>query len=481
MDEHGHVGLFIAPDRAVAVWTSSEASPGVLDHLCIMPSEDEPGTIALQAARAVRRQGLSFEDVFIAIDCGYYTQYKLHSEFDDYHQVESTIKFDAEEAAAMNAMNLAVTFDITGKDPNGSEVTVYTADRQLLTDILLDVQEGGLDPTLIEPDVSCLTQTLLQAKADTDRVDTLFVVLSQSNCYMIRPQADYSPQARTFLIGKEQDVTRVLAREVMLASGASKPEQPLKSVVLFGRTEGVDADLLAQRTGLDVQTETVPEILAQTLTESADIAPHEIMIAYGAALAGSIRGRKPDFRRDFMPYQGRRKVLETSLRLIAVSVTVLMVAVAIFFQLKAYRIGRDASKLNARLESEYKAVTYGRRPTPGMSVTSSLNRELNRARRLEAGIGPGDDKSVPAKLTYFFEAINKTPKNVDLNIRQVTVTERSMTVKGDTNSQSGTMALVNQIKKDERLSINGERYSTNANRYTFQFNVEPKSKKGSRR
>ena len=168
MDEHGHVGLFIAPDRAVAVWTSSEAGPGVLDHLCIMPSEDEPGTIALQAARAVRRQGLSFEDVFIAIDCGYYTQYKLHSEFDDYHQVESTIKFDAEEAAAMNAMNLAVTFDITGKDPNGSEVTVYTADRQLLTDILLDVQEGGLDPTLIEPDVSCLTQTLLQAKADTD-------------------------------------------------------------------------------------------------------------------------------------------------------------------------------------------------------------------------------------------------------------------------------------------------------------------------
>jgi hypothetical protein len=481
VDEHGNVGLFIAPDKAVAVWTGSEAGQAVLDHLCITPSEEEPGAIALQAARAVRRQGIAFEEVFIAIDCSYYTQYNLHSEFEDYHQIESTIKFDAEEAAATDAMNLAVTFDVIGKMPTGSEVTVYTADRQLLTDILLDVQEGGLDPTLIEPDVSCLAQLLLQSATDADKTDTLFVVLSQTNCYMIRPQADFAPRVRTFLIGKGQDVTHVLSRECMLATSVSGSEQRLSSVVMLGQTETVDVDTLAQQTGLAVRTEQPPQVLAQALTESAEIEPHEMMIAYGAALAARSRGRKTDFRRDFMPYQGRRKALEGSLRLIAISVTVLMVAVGIFFQLKALRVRRDAGKLYAELVSEYKAVTYGKKPTPGMSVTSSLKRELSRAKQMEAGIGPGDDKSVPAKLTYFFEAINNTPKNVDINIRQVTVTERSMTVKGDTNSQSGTMALVNKIKEDSRITINGERYTTNANRHTFQFNIEPKQAKGSRR
>jgi hypothetical protein len=56
-----------------------------------------------------------------------------------------------------------------------------------------------------------------------------------------------------------------------------------------------------------------------------------------------------------------------------------------------------------------------------------------------------------------------------------------MTVKGDTNSQAGTMALVNKIKEDSRITINGERYTTSANRHTFQFNIEPEQKQGSRR
>ena len=119
MSEKPSLGLFLSKDKAVAVWVPSGSDNTVDKKLTIIPSEYEPTVIALQAARNIMQQGDEFDEVFVGVDCSLYSQYMLHSEFDDYHQVESTIKFDAEEAAATDAMNLAVTFDITGKDSIG--------------------------------------------------------------------------------------------------------------------------------------------------------------------------------------------------------------------------------------------------------------------------------------------------------------------------------------------------------------------------
>ena len=482
MDESGSLGLFLSKSKAVAVWLSSGSDPAVLHTMNIAPADDEPSTVALQAARAVTRAGFAFDEAFVAIDCGYYTQYKLHSEFEDYNQVGNTIKFDVEEAAATDAMNLAVTFDITGKKQVGSDVAVYTADRQLLTDILLDVQEGTLDPTVIEPDGVCLARALLQDPKMAERTDTLFVILSSSNCYTIRPQADFAPVVRTFLIGAGQNVTNILSREIMLAIGSSDSANPVQSVVLMGQVEEVDLDVLKQRAGLEVHIEKPGNDVARILADEKEIACHELMIAYGAAMAARIRGHKTDFRRDFMPYQGRRKVLEGSLRTIGISLTILFVAAAVFFQLKAFRINRDTAKLNAQLTSETEKVLMGRRIRPPRSPLSYLTTELKNAKQAETGIGPGDDKSIPAKLTYFFEAVNNTPKNVDINIQQIKLSERSMSVRGDTNSRSGTQALFDRIDKHPKIKTNGQQLKTTPdNRDSFQFNVEPKTTKGIRR
>lgn len=475
MDEKGSLGLFLSRDKAAAVWVSSSAEAAVQGVLSITSPEGEPSTIALQAARAAIREGAAFEEVFVAVDCGYYTQYSLHSEFDDYTQVETTIKYDAEEAAAADAMNLAVTFEITGKDQIGSKVTVYTADRQLLTDILMDAQEGGLDPTFIEPDAVCLARALYQKADMAQRTDTVFVILSSTNCYLLRPGADYSPVIRTFLVGQGQDVTGVLAREILLLLAAEDSGSAFTSLVLIGQTEAVDRTVLHQRTGLDVKTE-APQADLTSTAGGDGLACHELLAAYGAALAGRTRGPKADFRRDFMPYQGRRKVLVGSLRTIGISSTILLVAIALFFQLKTFQMHRYVSRMNNKTLLEHKAVTYGKSPPRGMPPSSSLSREYRLAKEMEEGLGPGDEKSVPAKLTFFFEAFNKTPANVDIRIQQITITERSMKVKGDTNNRPGTMALFNEIKKHPRISLSSERIGSSPDgRDTFEITLEPKS------
>jgi hypothetical protein len=292
---------------------------------------------------------------------------------------------------------------------------------------------------------------------------------------MIRPGGDFAPAGRTFLIGKGQDVMGILAREIMLASGGGDHDHPIKSIVLMGQLDNLDTDLLAQRTGLDVQIAVPEQALDGVLDDDEDMTPHELMIAYGAALAGRTRGHKTDFRRDFMPYQGHRKVVQSSLRVIGISLTILLVSVAVFFQLKTFRMRGYTRALNKKALTEYKAATFGKAPPRGMSVSSGLRRELGRAKQMEEGIGPGGDKSVPAKLTFFFEALDKTPKKVDVNVQQITITERSMKVKGDTNSRSGTLAFFSEIKKHPRIELSSERLTAGADRRDgFDITLEPK-------
>jgi hypothetical protein len=474
VNENPSLGLFLSKDKAVAVWVSYGSDHSVLRRLNITSDEGESMVMALKAARTVNQQAEGFDEAFVAIDCAYYTQYRLQSEFDDYHQIESTIKFDAEEAAATDAGNLAVAFDITGKAGVGSEVTVYTSDRQLLTDMILDMQEGLLDPCFMEPDGACLARALSDCTDESERTNTLFIVMSKSSCYMVRFQPDFAPAIRTFLMGEGQDVTRVLSREIMLASSSDDSEQSVASVVLMGETANVDADMLAQRTGLEVRSGAPEQIAGKVLGQEDNITLHELLIAYGAALAGKTRGHKTDFRRDFMPYRGRQKVVQSSLRLIGISLTILLVSVAVFFQFKTFRMRGYTRKLNRKALAEYKASTFGKRPPRGMSVTSALRREIVRAKQMEEGIGPGGDKSVPAKLTFFFEALNKTPQNVDIKIQQITITERSMKVKGDTNSRASTLAFFDQIKKHPRIELSSERLTAGADRRDgFDITLEP--------
>lgn len=472
MDEKGSLGIFLSRDKAVAVWTSAGSEFSVLHKLCITPDENEPAAFPVQVARSIIRQGFVFDEVFVAIGCGGYTQYSLHSEFTDTRQIESTIKFDVEEAAAADAVNLAVAFELTATDQTGSQVTAYTAERQLLTDVLLDVQEGGLDPTLMEPDAVCLARAIEPVSKLSDRPGSLFIALSEDNCYMIHPNPGYAPMIRTFLVKPGKAITDVLIREVLLAVASS--QTPLESIVLIGGTDAVDISKFGERVGLDVLIENPEKTLSQDLAADSEITVVELLAAYGAAMAGRIRGHKTDFRKDFMPYQGKRKVMESSLRLIGIAATVLLLAVAVFFQLKTMQMKKYARQLEVKTLEQHKAVMYGKDPIRGMQVSSSLERAYKTAKNSKEGLGPGDDKSVPAKMTFFLEAVNKCPKNVDIIIQQVTIAERSMKVKGDTNSRGGTMALFNEIKKHPRITLASQRFSTSSGRDTFEITIEPK-------
>lgn len=473
MEPTTSIGVYLSRQRAAAV-RLSDKEPGALgDAMEIVPLDgDATQTIALAAARQIRQWG-GAEQIFVAMDSSYYTQYSLQSEFADARQVESTIKFDAEEAAATDAVNLAVAFSITGLLPTGSEVIAFTADRQTVTDILLDLQEGGVDPAMMEPDAVCLARVLEHTLRPSEHPDTLFMLLTDRSGYLLVPgPAGYAPKLRSFLLPDGAQRTAMLIREVLLSRTGWDEAHPLKKVVFLESSEGIDTQKLTERTGLEIRTESAIDKLSFEAGTEHSLPSGELLIAAGAVLAAIDKGHSADFRRDFMPYQGKRRAMEASLRIASVSLAVFLAAIAVFFQAKAYRYNSYTRTVKSNLAQEYRGVMYGVNPPTAEAVNSRLRRTLVNAKRAQEGLGTGDDKSVPARLTFLFEAVNNTPAAVDLAIQQIAVTERSMRVKGDTNSRKSTLDLFESIKKHPKLKFGSERLGMVGARDTFEFTLE---------
>jgi hypothetical protein len=63
--------------------------------------------LANQIAQNCTQRDLQFSHVAIAIDCSLYMQHDVHSSFSDRKQIESTVRFDTEEALATDISTLS--------------------------------------------------------------------------------------------------------------------------------------------------------------------------------------------------------------------------------------------------------------------------------------------------------------------------------------------------------------------------------------
>jgi len=459
VEQYNCLGLYLSREMAVAVLLSKHGSSRkVLGCFSICKdqiSEDgEEGiykNMVKKLAGKLAEKKLNFNEVSVALDCGLFTQHDIRSGLTDYKQIANTIRFDVEEAVAMDAMELAVAFDITGKDETGSNIAVYTAKRDELSEMLSNIESNGIDPTAMEPDVVCLARFMTETVPSTKTGEQLLVILGKSSCYMIIPSGTKNGSiARSFLVSSSQNIQSVLNREISLTMASHVSQDAVvSSILLAGQIQDVDCDSLAEACGLEVQTVDLLEISGvETLELTQDMTDTDIAIAYGAALEELTRSRKTDFREDFAPYAGKKRILEKNFRTVSIALTVMLLALGTFFQYQVFMTKRDTATLTQRLESDAKEI-LGNSP----SKLGPIARLKSMYNRLMSGGGrrAGDEKSVPARLTYLLEAINSTPANINLKINQIRVTNKNMLLRGSTSSRSGTGKLFAAINKHPKL------------------------------
>ncbi len=466
------LGIAVSRQEAtVAVIDSSKPDASVIDCFRAAADSSASGALSLGAAigRAIRSKNLPTEGAVVSLRSDFYAQYPVRSSFSDPRQIDHTIKFDAEEAAAADAAALAVAYEILHTHPQGAEVMVYAADRQTLTNLLLDLQAEGTDPVLMEPEAVSLARALEQKSPSFQDSRNLFVWLCGTQCLFLRnANKGRAVYFRRVGLVRGEDLVPQLAGQIQLTLAGWASSEPVESLILTGETEQVQPEALAQKISYPVKTEQ----LEWPAGEQGD--PIQAAAAWGAALSSLHRSRKADFRRDFLPYQGQRKMLQKSLRLISISLTVILVSIGLYFQMKSLRLQTYIARLDDKLLADYKGCMYGQKPPPNQPILTRLRNVLRQVRQRQEGFGTGDDNSVPARLTFLLEALIKTPPSVDFQVQQISITERALRLQGDTNGRRSTLQLLDEFKKHPKLEVESNQISPAPPRDKFEIVLQTK-------
>ncbi|MCD6395883.1 MAG: hypothetical protein J7M40_20555 [Planctomycetes bacterium] len=485
MEQNNCLGIYLSKKRATAVLLSRKGShPEVLRCFSVQDEADgdsseqsrQGSSPAVQIAQMLASEGLQYGEVAVSLDCTLYTQHNLHSEFTEHKQIANTIVFDAEEALARDAMDMALTFTVTGTDSTGSQATVFAADRAVLNEMLDGLQAADLDPTAIEPDILCLARFLEQNLSLPKDANPLFVLFSQRACHIIKPQDHpLGPLVRSFVVGASQNKTVVLTREIPLTLASMNLQKPVDSLFVANQGDDQpDIKALSQTTGIPAQT-LDPSALARadkSLLDDCDCQV-EFAMACGAAIA-EIKHIKPsDFRRSFAPYLGKKMILQRTLRATSVFVTISMIALGLYFQLKVMRINSYIGDYDSKMRSDFvAAANYGKPPRARRSIISQLDQIHRQIQDIKKG-DFGGEGSIPAKLTYMLEAINKAPAKISLQVSSVSVSSKAMSLIGNTNSRTSTNALYNSFKAHAKLDPIIS-YRERANRDAFTITLDLK-------
>jgi hypothetical protein len=484
VESGNHLGIYLRKDKATVVCL---APPGrerkVVDCFCVsVEAERQAGQQALvdRVVQMCRQRNVKFTEAAVALDCAAFMQHTVHSEFSDPKRIAATVRFDTEEALATDISEMAVAFRIAPGGEEGSNLDVFTAQRATLSDIILSLQSNGIDPVAVDPDVCCLARYLAEYAQSPESPDqsVLYAMLADNRGYLIVMSGPQQASVlRTFLIGSAQERTGLLVRETLVTTALAETIHPVGHLRVFDTGSAFVAESLSERTGLKAGAYDLAGAAGVKLGDIAD-GPNAVdfALACGAALAPAQKTNSVNLRNDHMPFLGKKRRLQNAVRFLSISVTILLLAVGVYFHSQMIRVDKQRGDLRDKLEADYLPVMPGKKklPTPMKKAIDDLDATLRRLRAEKQGAG-ANQESVSARLTLVLQGLNGCARQTDLNVRSITISPTNITIAGDTSSRENTVNVMRQALKKVGLRIEGQGVGVEAGRDTFTITVVPEN------
>lgn len=487
MDLNNYLGIYISKDTATIVCVDAQSKAGDIVGCFSVRAEDAPealpGVLANLISQGCSEREWSYGEVSVALDCAMFMQHNVHSDFSDAKQIGATIRFDAEEALATDISDVAIAFQIVAGDQDGSDLMVFTAKKNMLSELLLSLQSGGLDPVGIEPDVNCLLRYIRRKVAgDEGQGRTMFGVLSTRSGYLMAPHSNgdgsqKASQVRTFLVGSSKDRPGLLAREAIMTTALMEEGEPISCVRVFDSAGAADCQQLGERLGIEAGVIELIEPGSAGEQAMADCAgPVDFAIAYGAALGHLDKTPAVSFRDDFMPYQGKKMRMEKALKFFSISVTVLLIAVGLFLQTRMFSVNKYRSAVRAKFAPYYTIAKSNIKFPDSMPITKAVDSLSKEWRRLKASKdGIGGDETAASKLVLVLDAFNKSAKQTKLNITRVSIRKKTIVITGWTSSRANTTRFF-AVVRQSGLNIVKTTLDTERGQDKFTITIEVKKK-----
>ncbi len=488
MESQKCLGIYISKNTATVVCLDVQnSSKNILGCFSVSLEGQEQAdiqTLIGLVAQGCSQRNFKFSTIQVALDCSMVMQHSVRSEFSDPRQIRATVRFDTEDALATDISEVGLAFEVTSTDHEGSELTVFTAQKSVLLEILSALQSYNLDPLIIEPDIHCLSRFIENTSStNAEHAGTLYGMLSHRSGYLVLPplgaseEAQKAPIIRTFMVGPSQDRNQLISREILITTALAENKVPINRLKVFDSADSINGEKLKERVGIeegalfDFSQET--GIDPQMITDCDS--PVDFAIAYGAALAHSEQAHIANFRDDFSPYLGNKLRMQKTLKFAAVSITALLLAVGLYFQMQLFRIGKDSSQLRDKFTKDYSTVALEKLEDKKTfkDAVRDLRGLLRRVEAAKKGLVDTDKDSISSKLTMILTAFTKCASKTDLNIKTISITTRNMNITGDTSSRTNTSELFEEIRNNN-LEIVQQNISLKGNRDSFSILVEPK-------
>jgi len=181
-----------------------------------------------------------------------------------------------------------------------------------------------------------------------------------------------------------------------------------------------------------------------------------------------------NFRDDHMPYQGTKQRMNRALKFLSIAVTILILAVGVYFQAQWMQAKADLDAVRRRFEPDYSAVMMAKKfPSTVREAVTKLEKELNRL-MAEKGIKGAPQESISAKLALVIQALNSCASQTGLAIDTITITTKTIHITGSTASRSSTVGGVFEAMETFGLKVEDNRASTEGNRDSFDMTVTVK-------
>ncbi len=491
MQPANYLGIYLAKDHATVVCLAVQGRERTLVgcfSVSVEQSEQSPYQSLAQRISAVcTERQIKFVETAVALDCAIFMQHNIHSEFADVKKINQTVRFDTEEALGTDATDVAIAFKINSTDQTGSELSAFTAQKNLLADLLGALQSNNLDPVSIEPDVNCLARFVCQNVSVPPDIRPLFAFLSRRNGYFISPVASPwqgisptpSASMRTFLLSPSQNKTEQLARQVSMTTAMMQTTGTINRLDICDAADEINYVEISGKLAIAANRFDVissVKVSAENLADCPDAV--EFAIAYGAAIAQLDLPNTANFRGDFMPYQGRKMRLQKTLKFFSIAAVILMFALGIFGLMQARLINKYRTQLREKYGNEYSAVMLGEKLQGKLKpATDKLSRALRRVKEAQKGFSLTGDEAVAAKLALVLQAFNKCAASTGLNIDTVSITDKSISIEGSTPSPDNTLKVFEALRQTG-MNVLSQRIATDAGRSTFSVTIEPRQQPG---
>ena len=144
MESQNYLGIYLSKSTAAAVCLSLHGRVKKMEGCFTISAEQQTPVdwqgLTEQIGLGCVQRGWKFSEVRVALDCSMFMQHNIHSNFHDTKQIASTIRFDTEETIATDIDNVATAFKITSSDEDGSQLTVFTIEKKILSEVIASAE-----------------------------------------------------------------------------------------------------------------------------------------------------------------------------------------------------------------------------------------------------------------------------------------------------------------------------------------------------